>query len=997
MRRRILVLLLAAGCAGDGQSTPDSADARPAADASTTVPDAPPGLVEQPFAVADVAPAFNPLFGIDTSPRFLLTAKASGASADAFLAALGSSGCHVAGMFARAGVALLDCGEASTVEVVDAAYMTLRSAAAVAVIAPDLSIAQTRLPPSDAPPDRWFDGTQWAFNNIDAPAAWNLNRRIADALVGRPPPVVGIVDAPMLMSPDLEGILETAPGGTDPHGTAVAGIIGANFFNKKLLEGVAPFVTLVAEGVDLRFPNLYQSNELGALQALLNGVRRPRVVNLSLGFTISSSCSSYPDGMGGVVWERCDPRIDPSQRVPDGRRCDPMTMQALMADGAVLIARIVAAAQLDGPILFVHSAGNDSGPMLLEGESFCRSRGKCGGAGQPSCPPKGLGNFPSALHSDLAWAAQDPTLGVADDIIVVEALTPGAARLTDPAVRAASSNVDGGGVFAPGDQITVLDPDSSDGMSLAHGTSFAAPFVAGAAAFLLAIEPTLTNAELRTLLTARPYAAAQDGGGSTTSARLNLLFAVAGLDVVRPRTPAILEWMTDFDDGTADGFTRDGSPPSDAEGDGVVDMRDFRRLRDMMTMQGTMTVLGDDLHDPRLDLNQDGRSEVELDVAGNFGVDIVHEVYARGAFTSRLRLFADNAHKVTFLDRQADSLDLLAGQFVSRPPQPWSASDLPGLLASADLHVSKSDIERVKAAYAVPSVTIVAIEGDAVAGDPQPTTLAPLTNLRLDGSDDVVLTTPLRNNIVVRWAPSCPTPQPALEVKVTIGNLDRNADANVRLYTNDCVASCAGPPPDGCTRYDYDFDTQYLDSGGDTHYTAVVAYFEPPFKPGGVVFHAERDMVNSQPATHVHQHQHETEYYVFTNQPGCMFTHTATQSGEQSGATMQPPPQTTTACSDMFPDASTHTAGDCCYGDDHWGFDGVPYMHVYQPGLQPPTFPGVPMTLRHECRGPKCAARILGPSGWRYFDPSRPPDAQHVCTVADWCDRYVIDLGAWTQ
>src|SRR5262249_20285845 len=84
---------------------------------------------------------------------------------------------------------------------------------------------------------------------------------------------------------------------------------------------------------------------------------------------------------------------------------------------------------------------------------------------------------------------QDPTLGVADDIIVVEALTPGAARLTDPAVRAASSNVDGGGVFAPGDQITVLDPDSSDGMSLAHGTSFAAPFVAGAAAFLLAIHP----------------------------------------------------------------------------------------------------------------------------------------------------------------------------------------------------------------------------------------------------------------------------------------------------------------------------------------------------------------------------------------------------------------------------------------------------------------------------------------------------------------------------
>ncbi len=53
-------------------------------------------------------------------------------------------------------------------------------------------------------------------------------------------------------------------------------------------------------------------------------------------------------------------------------------------------------------------------------------------------------------------------------------------------------------VSAPGSDIFTLD--LNDGYTTTSGTSFSAPLTSGVVALMLAVDPTLTNAELRQLL-----------------------------------------------------------------------------------------------------------------------------------------------------------------------------------------------------------------------------------------------------------------------------------------------------------------------------------------------------------------------------------------------------------------------------------------------------------------------------------------------------------------
>lgn len=60
-------------------------------------------------------------------------------------------------------------------------------------------------------------------------------------------------------------------------------------------------------------------------------------------------------------------------------------------------------------------------------------------------------------------------------------------------------------VFAPTGIITMADPDSEGDPAIAHGTSAAAPFVAGVVAMMKAIRPSLTSPEVEQILHATSY------------------------------------------------------------------------------------------------------------------------------------------------------------------------------------------------------------------------------------------------------------------------------------------------------------------------------------------------------------------------------------------------------------------------------------------------------------------------------------------------------------
>jgi hypothetical protein len=272
-----------------------------------------------------------------------------------------------------------------------------------------------------------------------------------------------------------------------------------------------------------------------------------------------------------------------------------------------------------------------------------------------------------------------------EHVIVVEALGLDLSA-SSSAVRAPFSNPYGH-VSAPG--VDILSTWSGSAYAYSSGTSMAAPFVTGLIAYLLSLDPTLTNGEIREILraTAVPTDATD---GVEASHRVDAFSAVLDIDRVRGND-RVLRMLLDVDDGTADGNLRVHSsspgvdytdPDADGNGgigDGSIDMSDFRRWRDLYLQfaEADGLALDGSATHPKRDLNGNGESVDDPDeflypladfngdgVLSPFeGVEMSGHLAGRGPLT-----------------------DLQVLQTLFSDPH-YDAEDLDGLLSSGDVHV----------------------------------------------------------------------------------------------------------------------------------------------------------------------------------------------------------------------------------------------------------------------------------------------------------------------
>lgn len=639
--------------------------------------------------VANADLAIDPALGILLSRRHLLLALSATATGNDLNAAVALSGAELTGASPVARMVQLRLPPDATFGQLAAAADGLAALPGVVAVAKDVPMAPTDVPPPNPVPAgapagwAWEWGMpanadpNWGLEYIRAPLAWNVRDHLDLAAIA---PLVAVLDSSFAAHPDLP--LASDPTATGAHGTKVAGLIAAPW-NGQFIDGLLPEAKLLLRHVGpgsaevKAFVSTFGS-ALSAAVGLLGGGERPRVVNLSVGYNWASNC--FADA--GKTY-RCDPHIGAT--IAD-QGCSPSQAAAvrkLIADQGKLFGMAVQAANKDGDMLFVASAGNDAGvPGAPTGGSFCPDPALSGAA-------KGLAkDFPQDLSSPAVWAASHDALASAH-IIVAEALQPPADTDFASAHRAAfsSAKTDWGAhaVFAPGQAIGVLQTGAAPTVAYNDGTSFAAPLVAGAAAFLLAVEPDLTDAQLIELLTLPPYAQAMSGGGSLTEASLDLHGALVGIDAVAAKLgPTVGQWLCDFDDGSPDGFSRydlaTGAPtPADDHGDGTVDLRDFRRLRDnLLLVDGKLALPTGWQSNPKFDLNGDGAVKAALD-----------ESFPRSQWTETADSPILSPAAWKFGGKSLTVGAVLAAHYSEDAVQPLPGAAIGPLLAagSADLHV----------------------------------------------------------------------------------------------------------------------------------------------------------------------------------------------------------------------------------------------------------------------------------------------------------------------
>lgn len=723
----LLALLLSTRCGGEGD-TGDSTDAADSPGTPDTADTRPIGAEDRSFDLpvpADFAP--HPTLGVVASRRHLIVvADPATTSATTFAALAADVGATLGGYVAGAGVAQLVLPPAvADFALLDTAREHLASRAEVLGVALDLPLGPSYLPAG------WSDplGPAGHLFDMGVPSAWNLIPRLAKQSP-RPDVRVAVIDVGFAAHPDLAGVL-SAPPSTSDHGTAVAGLIGARHAAATAAMGASPFVTI--EGFEVT--SLFKQMSLSAsLELLLAAAASDhRLANLSLADN----------------WHRsCAPRCDPTGRAP-ASTCDAPAVRAQIRSGGQALAALVAELNRRAPFLVVVAAGNDSGNAAMT--DAC---------GQPATE---LGDFPAALASGVANAALEWP-DARDHMLVVSAHTQAGER--------ASFANSGADVWAPGQDIAVLA--SGGGMVRSRGTSLAAPLVTGAAAFLLAVEPALTNPELRRLLTSE---ATTDPVGQGAGRRVNLMKALLELDAVHPGRPpedAVLLRLADMDDGSRDGFERFVWSPTGVRGDvwvddalgsdGAVDFRDFRRLRDTIAMAASNLPAEGDIGHPKHDLNGDGDSvEPFLELSPIANLDTY-----------------------PFVD--ADDLTSFRRVYVPDEPQRWLAVDLPTLLVSVDLRIYAANAIAALGASSV----VLTIEG-ATPRTP-PSDLSPLRALPTSPAEDgLVLTTPLTSQARVRWYAVCADQTLSREHVVELGELVHGQDRAVVLVAEGASPCCQGP------------------------------------------------------------------------------------------------------------------------------------------------------------------------------------------------------------
>lgn len=507
-------------------------------------------------------------------------------------------------------------------------YESLRNNPIVKVVAPDIVLTPQSVPAGNGgDPAAWKwesapAGGNWGLELCRVPQMWNLNAALRK--LGRAT-TTGVMDAGFDAShPDLRVAEFITPTEGNPLVHTPIGIAHG---------------THVAGTVAARFDNgvgvdgvdpyaelvVKRSNGLFDFMEIEAAYPNVRVINISMGMALVAS------------------GLDPNGAFVNG---------FMDAYGAIIAARIALAGEANLPTLVV-AAGNESG-----GSS---------------------GAVNAAVSSQFANAA---LVHGAGNIIVVENVAQ-----CDPcpggAVRAASSCI-GGIVSAPG--VGILSTTSGSSYVTASGTSMASPLVAGVVSYLYAVEPSLTHAQVKELLTAN--AVPVDDG----SARVDAWASAMDIDRITGGTQ-VLRMLLDIDDGTLDGNTRvehgtpgdftDEDADRDSEiGDGRIDMSDFRRWRDWLLQTegpGNLDLDGSADH-PKRDVNDNGAVESAGD----------ENIYPRGDFNGDGRLSrtarsrVPGAIAVSTIDASKTDLEVLKAIF---DDPHYAHGELDGLIESADIEV----------------------------------------------------------------------------------------------------------------------------------------------------------------------------------------------------------------------------------------------------------------------------------------------------------------------
>jgi hypothetical protein len=395
------------------------------------------------------------------------------------------------------------------------------------------------------------------------------------------------------------------------HGMAVLGVIAAERDNGYGIQGVTPLprrVRAIPYLVNTNGVNSYAGTDLGQMASLLTGSNAPRVINDSSGFSWKKDPTQIPMTSGetaaefvdglGWLWAHCFENLNTHLSRTD--------------------------------YLIVCVAGNESG-------------------------------IDARYQNPMANIACRPTLSArAPNFVTVENVT----RHKEPNGR---SNYDhsrqGDSVSAGGSNVIVLQgPDPTGFHFDKSGTSYAAPLVSGVASFLWSLDPSLTVAQMKSLL--KGPATTQEVQSGERANLVDGFAAALGIDLLR-EDHTLHRNLVDVDDGTLDGnlrlelmhFSEDPFAIHTADGrrgDGRINMRDFRAFRDawLQVIGETDHLDGDPAHFKK-DLNFDGLvgsafvsppHPAPYAIQPSVGTFLSEEIYSRYDFNGNGRLDIDTDH-----------------------------------------------------------------------------------------------------------------------------------------------------------------------------------------------------------------------------------------------------------------------------------------------------------------------------------------------------------------
>ena len=530
-------------------------------------------------------------------------------------------------------------------ESMESSLASIRSRAFVESATQDIELGTTEVPDqNDNGPGAWmWDSTgvldTWGLIAIRAPQMWNFNASIRTSM--QPAVLTGVLDVGFAEGhEDLPIFQYLGIHGVDDHGTHVAGTIGAGFNNGKGIDGVTPFAALVTRRVFNSGPSATYAGALWGLEDVIVSQPGLRVVNLSLGYN----------------WYLRTPVIDARTNA---------AAQTRAATNGAQVLTVLAALQAQGYRLpfIAAAAGNDSEVL-------------------PSVDARFASPFANAA---LALGAAPITVVESDSLVAAGGPSY---------VRSAFSNINGH-LSAPGSVIWSSVPAGYAAMS---GTSMATPHLTGLVSYLYALapslpSPTITSNPVRDLLVANLQPGMRNGRPQIDAFATALAVdGVLGGD-------AVLRRLVDIDDGTPDGNLRANAAgavntsENRASDGGRIDMADFRRWRDWLLQTENPAGLALDglpTH-PKKDPNGDGAPG---------GAPAYEAIYSRGDFNGdgKIDRVGTRAMPGALGGQARTDLEVLQHLFQDAN---YAKADLPGLIASGDLHLDASSCLSVAGAASV--------------------------------------------------------------------------------------------------------------------------------------------------------------------------------------------------------------------------------------------------------------------------------------------------------